>query len=137
MLRLLHGRIEGGLSVSGFSKLVQGDMASVEERVRESLKERGFGVLTEIDVSATLKAKINVDRSPLKILGACNPTFANKALEADPDMALVMPCNVVLSQEADGILVRAIDPASLVSTEDMKILAKEAGDALSEAVSVL
>ena len=56
---------------------------------------------------------------------------------ADPDMALVMPCNVVLSQEADGILVRAIDPASLVSTEDMKILAKEAGDALAEAVSVL
>ena len=67
-----------------------------------TLADNGFGVLTEIDVAATLKAKLGIDRPPLKILGACNPTFANQALELDPTSSLLLPCNVVLEPGPEG-----------------------------------
>lgn len=72
-----------------------------DAKIRAALAERGFGILTEIDVAATLKNKIGVDRSALRILGACNPNFAHRALEMDPSVALMLPCNVVLDAVSD------------------------------------
>lgn len=113
----------------GFNIKVTGDMGTVRERVTAALQEEGFGVLTEIDVAATLKKKLDVDRNPYLILGACNPALANQALQADPDIGLLLPCNVVLREEDDGaITVGFMDPAavlSLVDKEGVAVLAAE------------
>jgi uncharacterized protein (DUF302 family) len=102
-------------------------MDEAEARLRPALAEQGFGVLTEIDVAATLKAKLDIDRSPLKILGACNPTLSHAALELDPSAALFMPCNVVLEPADDGgTLVRAVDPATIMPDARMADLAADA-----------
>ena len=87
-----------------------------EAVVRAALAEQGFGVLTEIDVAATFKAKLDVDRPPLKILGACNPGFAHRALALDPTAALVLPCNVTLEPagDGDGTHVAVVDPRALM-----------------------
>ncbi|NCS89381.1 MAG: hypothetical protein AUJ54_09735 [Ignavibacteria bacterium CG1_02_37_35] len=82
------------------------------QKVTEELKKEGFGVLTEIDVKETLKKKIDIDFKKYKILGACNPSYAYKALEMETDIGLMLPCNIVVYEEAQEIVVAAIDPVA-------------------------
>ena len=108
-----------------------------EAAVRSALAEQGFGVLTEIDVAATLKAKIGVDRAPMKILGACNPGFAHRALEIDERVSLLLPCNVVLSATATGTRVSAMDPRALMTDPAFAPVAAEAAEKLAAAIAAL
>ena len=103
----------------GFNISLSGNMDDIRSRVIEELQKVGFGVLTEIDVAATLKKKIDVDRRPYLILGACNPKLANQAINADPDIGLLLPCNVVLREEQDGsVTVAFMDPAAVLGLVD-------------------
>ena len=83
-------------------------------RVKEALKNEGFGVLSEIDVQATLKEKLGVERGRYLIIGACNPALAHQALEAEPDLGLFLPCNVIVYEGPEGTQVSAIDPQSML-----------------------
>ena len=117
--------------MQGFETTVSASLGDTEATVRAALQEQGFGVLTEIDVAATLRLKLGVERSPLKILGACNPNFAHQALEIDPSVALVLPCNVVLETTAGGTRVMIVDPRALMDDPRFAPLAGEAADRLS------
>ena len=95
------------------SRTTSGEFNSVVARVKDALKTEGFGVLTEIDVAATLKAKINKDFRPYRILGACNPGYAYEALGAEPHIGVMLPCNVIIQRYDDGVVeVSSIDPAT-------------------------
>lgn len=109
-----------------------------EAAVRAALEDQGFGVLTEIDIAATLKAKLGVDRPALKILGACNPTFAHQALQLDPTAALVLPCNVVLEPGVDGgTRISIVDPRDLMPDPAFTELAQAAATKLTAALAAL
>jgi len=113
----------------GFNISLSGNMEDIRSRVVEELQKAGFGVLTEIDVAATLKKKIDVDRRPYIILGACNPKLANQAINADPDIGLLLPCNVVLREEENGsITVAFMDPAAVLSLVDKDGVEQLAGE---------
>jgi uncharacterized protein (DUF302 family) len=125
-----------------FDTTLQCEFDDAINRVTEALKAEGFGVLTDIDVQATFKAKLDIDRLPYRILGACNPTLANRAISAVPEIGTLLPCNVVVRQEEDNsITISFMDPLaalSLVQRDDIKELAKEVRSRLervSQAIS--
>jgi len=117
------------------------DPADAERQVRNALEEQGFGVLTEIDVAATVKAKLDVDMPAYRVLGACNPSLAHQALQADPDIGALLPCNVVVRAAEDGGTdVIAADPRAMLRLSAAKALdsiADDAGDRLQRALHAL
>ncbi len=99
-----------------FSVTVRDDFDRAVDRTRVALADHGFGIVSEIDMAATLGDKLGVDVSPYLILGACNPGFAQRALESEPSVGVLLPCNVVVRQlESDSVMVDFMDPAVLVS----------------------
>jgi uncharacterized protein (DUF302 family) len=102
----------------GMSTTVSGPREAVRERVVAALKDEGFGILTTIDVQRTLQEKIGVEIEPYEILGACNPSLAHRALEADRSIGLLLPCNVVLREVREGVEVSIQDPEVMFSVAD-------------------
>ncbi|MEZ5896373.1 MAG: DUF302 domain-containing protein [Parvularculaceae bacterium] len=109
------------------AKTVSGSFDDVITRVVDALKAEGFGVLTEIDVAATLKKKIDVDFRPYRILGACNPKMAHKALSAEDKIGVMLPCNVIVQQTENGVEVAAVDPVASMQAVENPGLADIAG----------
>ena len=102
-----------------FGKTVALDPAAAQEKVTEALSKEGFGVLTEIDVSATMKKKLGLELPPYKILGACNPQLASRAIAAEPEIGALLPCNVVVRQDAEGSTrVEFMDPGAVLTLVD-------------------
>ena len=113
----------------GFNITLQDGFDNVVKRVTAALKTEGFGVLTDIDVQATMKAKLGVDGKPYRILGACNPPLAHKAISADPDIGLLLPCNVVVREQPDKkINVGFMDPIAVLKLTDNPQIAEIAQD---------
>ena len=107
-----------------FSKVLAGSFEEAIAKVSEELKKEGFGILTEIDVKETLKKKLNVDFKKYKILGACNPPFAYRALQAEDKIGAMLPCNVIVEETSDGQAeVSAVDPlASMQAIENPELM---------------
>lgn len=119
------------------ARTIEDDFDAVLDRTRLALQKHGFGVLTEIDVQATLKAKIGQDFRPYRILGACNPTMAHEALQMEPHAGVMLPCNVVVQQTDGGVEVFAVDPAaSMAAIDNAELLdhARTVGKHLQAAV---
>lgn len=125
----------------GFTVALDAPYEAALEQVTAALKTEGFGVLTEIDVQATLKQKLNVERGKYAILGACNPPLAHRALEAAPEVGLLLPCNVIVYEnEAGGSTVSIVDPLSMLALAgdaDLNAVAREAQERLRRVVDAL
>ncbi|MBU1708170.1 DUF302 domain-containing protein [bacterium] len=124
-----------------FSKTLKTSFKEALERTKEALKKEGFGVLTEIDVKATLKEKLNVDFRPYQIIGACNPPLAYRALQAEDKIGLMLPCNVIVQELAPGsVEVAAFDPIvvmSAVGNPDLKSVGQEVQTKLKRVIDSL
>lgn len=120
------------------SKVVDYSFEKLIEKVTEELQKEGFGILTEIDVQATLKKKLDVDFRKYKILGACNPPFAHKALEAEPHIGVLLPCNVVVQETEQGkIEVALVNPMESMKTVNNPKLNEIAGEVSEKLSKVL
>ncbi len=117
-----------------FTIRVSGDLAQVEQRVVAALAGQKFGIINEIDVQATLKKKMDLDRPPYKILGACNPGLANQAINIDPDIGALLPCNVLIRADGeDGCVVAFMDPVAVLGLseqDEVKTLAEQVRELL-------
>ena len=124
-----------------FSKTIDESFDNAVQKVTEALKVEGFGILTEIDIKATLKKKLDVDFYNYKILGACNPPFAYKALLAEDKIGTMLPCNVIVQEKVAGqVEISAVDPsASMLSIEnkDLQAIATEIGTRLKKVIDHL
>lgn len=124
-----------------FSKTVAGSFNDAIQKVTEALKEEGFGILTEIDIKATLKKKLDVDFYNYKILGACNPPFAYKALQAEDKIGTMLPCNVIVQEKLAGqVEVSAVDPAAsmqAIENKELAGIATEVRDRLQKIIEKL
>lgn len=125
----------------GFSRSIAGQPSDTIDRVTAALKEQGFGVLTKIDVKATLKQKLNVDHRPYVILGACNPPLAHRALQVEPELGLLLPCNVIVYDNGDSTTtVSIIDPIQMmqvVGNPALTPIATEANQRLRQVLASL
>lgn len=124
-----------------FTTTLQEPIEPVRHRVEAALKDEGFGVLTEIDVAATLKSKLGLDLAPYLILGACNPRLAHRALEIDPSIGALLPCNVVLREsDASGTILEILDPETafeIVGTPGIAPIATEAAERLQRVLQAV
>ena len=125
----------------GFGKTVESSFDAAVEKVTQELQKEGFGILTDIDVADTLKKKLNQDMPPYRILGACNPPLAHRALEAEPSIGLLLPCNVVVRQDETGkVHVEFMDPNAvldLVNKPEISQLASEVRQKLERVMEAL
>lgn len=125
----------------GFGKIVDMDFDTAIERVTDALQKEGFGILTEIDAMATLKKKLGVDILPYRILGACNPALAHQAIQAEPSIGLLLPCNVLVRVDNEGAVhVEIMDPdavLALVDNPDVGELAGQVREKLDRVLSAL
>lgn len=120
------------------SKSIDLSFEQAIEKVTEELKKEGFGVLTEIDVQATLKKKLDVDFRKYKILGACNPQFAHKALQAEENIGVLLPCNFIVQEKVDGgVQVSAVNPLETMKAVQNEALASVAGEVAARITKVL
>jgi len=117
-----------------FNKTIKGTFEEVIDKVTKGLKDEGFGILTEIDVTATLKKKLDVNFKKYRILGACNPPYAHKALQAEDKIGTMLPCNVIVQEVEEGVIeVAAVNPmASMQAVENEKL-----NDVANEITSML
>ncbi len=126
------------MSDYGMRTIYNGDIEEAEAAITAALKDVGFGILTRIDVAETLKAKIGVERPPYVILGACNPKLAHRGLTLEPELGLMLPCNVIVYQNDTGeTVVSVIDPAAMVGmidNPDLACLVEEARPLLQKAL---
>lgn len=120
-----------------YDRIIDAPFEDVDARVRKALSDHGFGVLTEIDVKSTLKTKIDAEIDAYRILGACNPGMAYKAIQAEPRVGALLPCNVILRAVTGGVEVSAIDPVAsmqAVGNAELNAIASEVRDMLIKAV---
>jgi len=127
--------------IYSYQRTIKGKFEDIDSVLRKSLMEQGFGIITEIDVKATMQEKLNVEFRNYKILGACNPAIAHEALSMEPEIGLLLPCNVVLWENDDeSITMSAIDAVKLLSLtgrDDLNETAEKVNNSLRNAIDAL